>query len=110
MKSWQKLTLILLGNFMIAFGVSFFLVPAGLISGGATGMALVLYKAFGLPMTVGIWGVSILFFALGFFALGKRYALSILLSSVAYPLFYSLTDLMARRVPTLTEDIFLCNA
>ena len=58
MKSWQKLTLILLGNFMIAFGVSFFLVPAGLISGGATGMALVLHKAFGLPMTVGIWGVS----------------------------------------------------
>ena len=110
MKSWQKLTLILLGNFMIAFGVSFFLVPAGLISGGATGMALVLYKAFGLPMTVGIWGVSILFFALGFFALGKRYALSILLSSVAYPLFYSLTDLMARRVPTLTDDIFLCTA
>ena len=106
----RNIGLILIGNFLIAFGVSHFVVPSGLISGGATGLSLVLSNLTGLPLTGCIWGISILFFLLGFFAMGKTYAITILLSSVAYPLFYSVTGTLAQRSGAFTDDIFLCTA
>ena len=36
----KKLAIILLGNFLYALAVAFFILPAGLITGGTTGIAL----------------------------------------------------------------------
>lgn len=110
MKTVKNILLILLGNLLIAFGVAAFLVPSGLISGGVTGLSLVVSKAFSLPLPVCVWCASILFFLAGFLALGKRFALSTLVSSVAYPLFFHLTTLMFQRLGPPTEDIVLCAA
>ena len=40
----KKLILILLGNFILAFGVNCFMVSTGIIMGGATGIGLAVNK------------------------------------------------------------------
>ena len=71
MEKVKKICRILLGNILYAFGVSYFIVPAGLISGGITGLSLFLNKAFSLPLSPCIWAVCFLFFLCGLIMLGK---------------------------------------
>ena len=90
-KKLLHLLMILAGNLLLAFCVSHFVVPAGLISGGATGLSLAAHHLLpGVPLEVWIWGLTIFFFALGAILLGREFALSTLVSTVAYPLFFSL--------------------
>ena len=110
MEKVKKICMILLGNILYAFGVSYFIVPAGLISGGITGLSLFLNKAFSLPLSPCIWAVCFLFFLCGLIMLGKEYALSILLSTIAYPLFYSAFEMIYAQYGPLTDDIVLCTA
>lgn len=107
----KKLPMILLGNLMLAFCVSHFVVPTGLISGGVTGLSLAASHAFpAVPLDWFIWGFSLLFLLLGFVFLGKAFALSTLISSVAYPLFFSLLKALSASYLPLTEDIVLNTA
>lgn len=106
----KKLPLILLGNLLLAVCISHFVVPSGMISGGVTGMALALTHVFpGVPLDVFIWGFCLLFLAAGFFFLGKEFALTTLISSVAYPLFFSLLTRVSASYLPLTTDITLCS-
>ncbi len=108
MKKLLHLLMILAGNLLLAFCVSHFVVPAGLISGGATGLSLAAHHLLpGVPLEVWIWGLTIFFFALGAILLGREFALSTLVSTVAYPLFFSLFSRLAAARGPLTQDIVL---
>ena len=50
-KNLMNLALILLGNAIYALAVTMFILPAGLITGGTTGLALFFFHQFGLPVT-----------------------------------------------------------
>lgn len=105
----KKLPLILLGNLLLAVCISHFVVPAEMISGGITGVALALHHAFpGVSLDVFIWGLSLIFLLAGFIFLGKEFAFTTLISSVAYPLFFSLLTRISASYLPLTTDPALC--
>ncbi|MBQ1372417.1 MAG: YitT family protein, partial [Oscillospiraceae bacterium] len=104
----KRLPLILFGNFLLSICVSNFVVPSGMISGGITGMALALTHIFTfIPLEVFIWGFSLLFLLAGFVFLGKEFALTTLISSIAYPLFFSLMTRVSAAYLPLTTDRWL---
>ncbi|WP_313135073.1 YitT family protein, partial [Anaerocolumna sp.] len=43
--------IVILGNFLYAAGVAFFILPSGLITGGTTGIALSINNFSGLPVS-----------------------------------------------------------
>ena len=45
---------ILLGNAILAFGIAAFVLPHGMITGGATGLGLVTSRAFGVDLSVAV--------------------------------------------------------
>lgn len=51
----KKLILILLGNFILAFGVNCFMVSTGIIMGGATGIGLAVNKFTGINLSYVVW-------------------------------------------------------
>lgn len=109
MKNFLKKALVVcLGNFFCALAVSYCIEPAGLLSGGCTGIGLILKHFTSLPTSVGIWGASISFFLLGLFVLGKEYAATIIVGVISFPLAYNITSLMVGATGILTDDIFLC--
>lgn len=103
----KTVPLILLGNLLYAIGVAFFILPSGLITGGTTGIALVLHQAFDIPISafVSIFNISMFFLGLAF--LGKTFAATTLVSSFAYPFFLSFLQKQSRDF-ILTDDLILC--
>lgn len=76
---------VLIGNTIYALAVLLFIVPNGLITGGSTGLSIGAYHLFGIPMTLFLSGFNIIMFLLGFFILGKAFALTTLISTFYYP-------------------------
>lgn len=106
-KVWKVLQ-ILFGNFVLSICASHFIVPGGVISGGITGLSLAGHSVFAdVPLDVFIWGFSMLFLLIGLIFLGRDFFFSTLLSSVAYPLFFSLMTRVGRAYLPLTDDIVL---
>ncbi|QAT43510.1 YitT family protein [Aminipila luticellarii] len=110
MKKYQQListSLIIVGaNLILAFSVACFIRPHGIIMGGATGLSLTLEHYLGLNLSVALTCLNIALFFLGFFFLGKKFALTTILSTFLYPLFISIF-LSFKALSALTDDILL---
>ena len=103
-RNWAS---ILFGNALYSLAVALFLEPAGLITGGATGIALAIGRLTGLPVSGLLLFINLAMLVWGWAVLGRAFALNTLASSVLSPAFLGLFEgLLAGRV--LTEDIFLC--
>ena len=81
-----RFLLVLLGNCLYALTVKLFLLPAGLISTGTTGIALTVNHLTGFPMPVFILLFNLLMLGLGWWILGRQFALTTVFSSLFYPL------------------------
>ena len=103
-RNWAS---ILFGNALYSLAVALFLEPSGLITGGATGIALAIGRLTGLPVSGLLLFINLAMLVWGWAGLGRAFALNTLASSVLSPAFLGLFEgLLAGRV--LTEDIFLC--
>ena len=103
---WNSLVIVL-GNALYALAVALFLEPAGLVTGGATGIALAFGRLTGLSVSGFLFLFNMSMLVWGWAVLGKKFALNTLASSVLSPAFLALFErLLDGRV--LTEDIFLC--
>ena len=103
-RNWAS---ILFGNALYSLAVALFLEPSGLITGGATGIALAIGRLTGLPVSGLLLFINLAMLVWGWAVLGRAFALNTLASSVLSPAFLGLFEgLLAGRV--LTEDIFLC--
>ncbi len=80
-----SLLLVLLGNTVYVLGAKLFLLPAGLISCGTTGLALAVNGLTGLPITTFILLFNLAMLCLGWVVLGKQFALTTVFSSLYYP-------------------------
>ena len=103
-RTWAS---ILFGNALYSLAVALFLEPAGLITGGATGIALAIGRLTGLSVSGLLLFINLAMLVWGWAVLGRAFALNTLASSILSPAFLGLFEgLLAGRV--LTEDIFLC--
>lgn len=106
-KSLFNLLLILVGNAIYALAVTMFILPSGLITGGTTGLALFFFHQFGLPVTVFVSVFNIATFLLGLWVLGKKFALTTLVSTFFYPFILGIFQ----SIPVLSQmtgDRLLC--
>lgn len=81
-----NLILILLGNCFYVLTVKLFLLPAGLISSGTTGIALTVNHLTGLSIPVFIFVFNVTMLVLGWLFLGRQFALTTVFSSLFYPI------------------------
>lgn len=107
---WMRLletVIVILGNCIYAFGVAMFILPSGLITGGATGIALFVNDVTGVPVSAFVLGFNMLMLLIGFFAFGWKFAANTIVSTFSYPIALELiTQLLNGYV--MTEDLILC--
>jgi uncharacterized membrane-anchored protein YitT (DUF2179 family) len=99
---------ILLGNLLLGFTVAAFIIPNGVIMGGATGLGLTLSHFLPLDTATLVLVLNLLALALGLAALGKTFVLTTIASSLLYPVFLGIMQ----RIPgitTLTDDPMLAS-
>ena len=98
---------IVCGNALYSLSVAAFLEPAGLITGGATGIALAVGRLTGLSVSGFLLFFNLAMLAWGWLVLGQAFAFNTLASSILSPIFLALWErLLAGR--GLTDDIVLC--
>ena len=106
MKLLQTVLGVLGGNAILAFSVAAFIVPHGIIMGGATGIGLLLSRVISLPLSSLILAVNAILFVWGTLVLGKKFALTTIVSTFAYPAFLSVAQ-MIPGITELTDNIML---
>lgn len=105
-KKWINLLLVLVGNLLYAFSVKLFVLPANLMSCGTTGIALVMNTIFGIPLTAFILGFNVVMLLLGWWILGRRFAMTTVISSLFYPIALEALNRVLGDV-VITEDVLL---
>ncbi len=87
----KNLFLVIIGSLLLSFATSFFYLPYNIVSGGISGLAIVLSNLIKVNIsfineefyiTIFTWA----FFILGIFTLGKRFALQTLCATIVYPI------------------------
>lgn len=82
----KVLASIIFGNVLLAFAICAFVVPNGFMLGGSTGIALSVQHFFPkLPLSALSAIINGTLFVIGWIFLGKRFAMTSLLSTVVYP-------------------------
>ena len=105
-KRYLSLLTVILGNLLYTLTVKLFLLPANLISCGTTGLALVANHFLNIPMTGFILFFNMAMLAVGWMILGRKFAMTTVLSSVLYPLFLEILNRMLGDV-AITDNIML---
>lgn len=100
------LMLVLVGNMMYALTVKLFLLPANLISCGTTGIALVVEHLTKIPMSLFILIFNIVMLLVGWAVLGRKFAMTTILSSLFYPIALEVLNRVLGDVQ-ITENILL---
>ena len=98
--------MVLLGNALYAFTVKFFVLQADLISCGTTGLALVVQQVSGIPVSWFVLFFNIAMLCLGWAVLGRKFAMTTVVSSLMYPILLELLDRTLGEV-ILTENMLL---
>lgn len=102
-KHVKNAILLVSGNFLLAFGIQYFLLPNHILSGGVSGIAVALQPLIHVSSEVIINVLVAVLFLLGVLFLGKKFALKTLASSILYPGF--LTILNQFVTPQLVEPL-----
>lgn len=100
----KELIYILIGNLIVACGVSFFVLPNNILTGGVSGVAVALEPLIHVDPVWMINGLTIGLYLLGAVSLGKAFALKSLVSAICYPIFVTLTSYISQTLP---PDTFL---
>ncbi len=107
-KNIETIISVLLGNVFLAVAVAAFIVPHGIIMGGATGVALTINHYVNGNLSVVIFIVNMVLFVLGTFVLGKKFALTTLISTIVYPVFLSVVQAVP-GITRLTQNVMLAS-
>ena len=94
------------GNILYTLAIKLFLLPANLISCGTTGIALVVNHYLHIPMTLFIFLFNAAMLCVGWAVLGRKFAMTTVLSSILYPLLLELFNRILGDV-VITENLLL---
>lgn len=98
--------MILFGNTIYALAVVVFILPNEMITGGTTGIALTIRHYFGLPVSTFVFIFNTIMFILGAWVLGKKFALTTLISTFYYPVILGVLEQIP-GIGQVTQDKML---
>ena len=84
--------LTILGALIMAAGISLFLLPNQLSSGGIAGVATIIYYLFNIPMGITILIINIPLFLISMYKLGKYFLIKSIVGTIALSVFIDILD------------------
>jgi uncharacterized membrane-anchored protein YitT (DUF2179 family) len=102
---------LLIGNVIMGLAYSVFTLPANIVTGGSGGLGVILRGLFNFDPAVVVTSFLWFMFVIGFFALGKEFALKTLPSTIIYPLsIFLFNNIEPLQAAALTIDNQLISA
>ena len=104
--AWLALLMVLAGNGIYALTVKLFILPGNLMSAGTTGIALTVNHLTGMSISGFILLFNLVMLCLGWWALGRAFAMTTVFSSLFYPIALELLNRILGEVQ-ITSEPFL---
>ena len=98
------------GNAMYAVAIVLFVMPSGLVTGGVTGISIMIGKATGIEVSYFVFLINIALFIWGSAVLGKHFCVTTAASTVLYPGFLYIFQRVFADVVLIENDLVLCAA
>ncbi len=104
-RAWE-LIVILFGLILVALGLNLFLIPNKIAAGGVSGIGIVLFHLFKIPVGMSMLAMNLVLFALGFHFLGKGFGWKSIWATIMLSV---LTDFFTYIIPTgnFTDDLMI---
>lgn len=103
MSKTKSILITILGTIITSIGVSMFLSPNRVVSGGVSGICIILYNAFSLPMGIMNAAINLVLLLIGFKILGKEFILKTLVGAGGISVFVELFSYL----PPATDNPFI---
>ena len=103
----KTLPVVLLGNAVMAAGIVLFILPSGLITGGTTGLGIIMEHLTGLSIPVFTAIFNVAMFLVGLFCLGKTFAATTLVSTFVSPVMLAVMQEITGDY-VICEDLLMC--
>ncbi|MBQ9673078.1 MAG: YitT family protein [Ruminococcus sp.] len=101
---------VLFGNALYAFTVTFFVEPSGLVLGGFTGLSIAINHYVSINVSYIVLFFHLTVFIIGAIVLGKHFAISTVASTLLYPFFLNISEIIAKQIELPFIDILPINA
>ena len=88
---FKRYTFLVIGCFLLAFAFNLFFAPYNLVTGGISGIAIVIENVFGISTSLFIAICYLILILISFLSLGKEETKHSIIGSILYPLFVYLT-------------------
>ena len=106
---------LLFGNALYALVVELFIIPSGLVTGGVTGISIML-RHLDVPFNVSymVFALNVVLFIIGAIFLGRHFVITTGASTVLYPMFLNIFERLAEKydpktlLPDVHGDLVLC--
>ncbi len=103
----KSLPMVALGNVVMAAAIVLFILPAGLITGGTTGLGIIMQHLTGMSLPVFSAIFNVTMFLLGLVCLGKTFAATTLVSTVLSPVMLAVMQYIVGDY-VICDDVLLC--
>ena len=104
---FKRYSFLIIGCFLIAFAFNVFFSPNNLVTGGVSGIGIVLNNVFGIPTSLFIAISYILLLLLSYIFLGKETTKYSVIGSILYPLFVYMTEDLATLIQFNVDNMLL---
>lgn len=94
---------VILGSIIMAFGISMFLLPCKLSTGGVSGLATIVYYLFKIPMGITNIILNVPLFIFSGYKIGKSFFAKSIVGTISLSIFMDIFD----KFNTITTDSFL---
>lgn len=103
----RRITILCLSLFISAIIFNFFQRPIQLVTGGPSGIAIILEYLFALSPSTVIFIISVTLLIVSYFTLGVEQTSGAIISTFVYPFFVNLTSNLPNIIPVDTKDLLL---
>lgn len=104
---FQDATFIVLGTYLVSFGINFFLLPLKLTTGGVSGIGTVLYYLFNIPLGITTIVLNIPLFIISLKKLGVKSSIKTIIATVLLSIFYDAFEYSNDQITDLfTSAVF----
>lgn len=103
----KRYTFLVIGCFLTAFTFNVFYSPNNLVTGGVSGLSIVIEHITGIPTTIFITITYIVLLILSYLIMGKESTKYSVMGSILYPLFVNLTKNMPELIHFNVDNMLL---
>ena len=103
----QRVTIFISGVLIYSIAFSIFFSPRNIVTGGTTGIGLILYDLFHIDVSITVFVLSFILFIIGLFLLGKKMMIKTFFGLILLPIFMKFGSLYGYMLQFESTSLFL---